>query len=155
MLRSSARTAPLKSEPGEPRKGRRSRRSWRTCSCTTRSICGWPGTSRAARLSATPTTRSCTARRFVRRIRAEQDHRADGRGRAQTQPGEDADRLLQGRSAPGEHEHTSVTFLGYAFRARGARGTKSGRAFTGFLPAISPEALKAKGVELRRTRIHR
>jgi RNA-directed DNA polymerase len=55
----------------------------------------------------------------------------------------------------GEHEHTSFTFLGYAFRARGARGTKSGRTFTGFLPAISPEALKAKSVELRRMRIHR
>src|ERR687896_427586 len=48
-----------------------------------------------------------------------------------------------------EHEHTSFTFLGYAFRARGAR-SKSGRNFTGFLPAISPEALKAKGAELRR-----
>jgi RNA-directed DNA polymerase len=55
----------------------------------------------------------------------------------------------------GEHEHTSFTFLGYAFRARGARGTRSGRNFTGFLPAISPEALKAKGAELRRMRIHR
>ena len=53
-----------------------------------------------------------------------------------------------------EHEHTSFTFLGYAFRARGAR-SKNGRNFTGFLPAISPEALKAKGAELRRMRIHR
>src|SRR5215213_11758288 len=35
--RSSARTAPLSSEAREPRKGRRSRRSWRTCSCTLRS----------------------------------------------------------------------------------------------------------------------
>ena len=54
----------------------------------------------------------------------------------------------------GEHEHTSFTFLGYAFRARGAR-SKNGRNFTGFLPAISPEALKAKGAELRRMRVHR
>jgi group II intron reverse transcriptase/maturase len=54
-----------------------------------------------------------------------------------------------------QHEHTSFTFLGYEFRARGARGTKSGRAFTGFLPAISAEALKAKSVDLRRMRIHR
>jgi RNA-directed DNA polymerase len=42
----------------------------------------------------------------------------------------------------------------YAFRARGAR-SKNGRIFMGFLPAISLEALKAKGVELRRMRIHR
>jgi RNA-directed DNA polymerase len=53
-----------------------------------------------------------------------------------------------------EHKHTSFTFLGYAFRARGAR-TKNGRIFTGFLPAVSPEALKAKSVELRGMRIHR
>ena len=53
-----------------------------------------------------------------------------------------------------QQEHTSFTFLGYAFRARGAR-TKDGRCFTGFLPAISPEALKAKGAELRAMRIHR
>jgi RNA-directed DNA polymerase len=53
-----------------------------------------------------------------------------------------------------EHEHTSFAFLGYAFRARGAR-SRSGRNFTGFLPAISPEALKAKGAELRWMRVHR
>jgi RNA-directed DNA polymerase len=29
-----------------------------------------------------------------------------------------------------------------------------GNPFTGFLPAISPEALKAKGLEIRRWRIH-
>jgi len=52
------------------------------------------------------------------------------------------------------HEHASFTFLGYAFRARGAR-IKDGRCFTGFLPAISPEALKAKGADLRAMRIHR
>ena len=53
-----------------------------------------------------------------------------------------------------QHEHTSFTFLGYAFRGRGAR-SRNGRIFSGFLPAISPEALKAKSVELRRMRIHR
>jgi RNA-directed DNA polymerase len=53
-----------------------------------------------------------------------------------------------------KHEHTSFTFLGYAFRGRGAR-SRTGRIFSGFLPAISPEALKAKSVELRRMRIHR
>jgi RNA-directed DNA polymerase len=53
-----------------------------------------------------------------------------------------------------DHEHTSFTFLGYAFRARGARG-KNGRNFTGFLLAISPEALTAKSARLRELRIHR
>jgi RNA-directed DNA polymerase len=54
----------------------------------------------------------------------------------------------------GEHEHTSFTFLGYTFRARKARG-KNGRYFTGFMPAISAEALKAKSDRLRGMRIHR
>ena len=51
-----------------------------------------------------------------------------------------------------EHEHTSFTFLGYEFRARGARA-RTGKLFTGFLPAISPQALKAKGDRLREMRI--
>ena len=54
----------------------------------------------------------------------------------------------------GEHEHTSFTFLGYAFRPAEAR-SRTGKMFTGFLPAISPEALKAKGDRLREMRIHR
>lgn len=54
----------------------------------------------------------------------------------------------------GSYEHTSFTFLGYTFRPRAARG-KDGTMFLSFLPAASPEALKAKGRELRRWRIHR
>jgi group II intron reverse transcriptase/maturase len=52
----------------------------------------------------------------------------------------------------GEYEHTAFTFLGYEFRARGAR-SRSGRMFVGFLPAISPNAFKAKGDRLREMRI--
>ncbi len=54
----------------------------------------------------------------------------------------------------GSHEHTSFTFLGYQFRARKAK-SKDGRYFTSFLPAVSPEKLKAKSAELRAMRIHR
>jgi RNA-directed DNA polymerase len=54
----------------------------------------------------------------------------------------------------GDHEHTSFTYLGFTFRARGARG-KNGRHFTGFLPAMSTEALRAKSDRLRRMRIRR
>jgi group II intron reverse transcriptase/maturase len=55
----------------------------------------------------------------------------------------------------GEHEHISFTFLGYSFRAREAVNSKTGVHFTSFLPAISPEALKAKNADLRELRIHR
>ncbi|MGC8472280.1 MAG: reverse transcriptase domain-containing protein [Acidimicrobiales bacterium] len=54
----------------------------------------------------------------------------------------------------GSHEHTKFTFLGFEFRARPAKG-RDGRPFVGFLPAISPEALTAKGADLRKMRIHR
>jgi RNA-directed DNA polymerase len=55
----------------------------------------------------------------------------------------------------GTHEHTSFTFLGFTFRARKARNSKDGSNFLSFLPAMSTEALKAKGEQLRAMRIHR
>jgi RNA-directed DNA polymerase len=54
---------------------------------------------------------------------------------------------------PDQHEHISFTFLGYAFRPRKALG-RGGVSFTSFLPAISPDALKAASARLRRMRIH-
>jgi RNA-directed DNA polymerase len=52
------------------------------------------------------------------------------------------------------HEHTSFTFLGYTFRARGAR-SRDGGTFTSFLPAISKDALNKISREVRRWRLHR
>jgi RNA-directed DNA polymerase len=57
-------------------------------------------------------------------------------------------------SRRGSHEHTAFTFLGFTFRAREAK-RKDGRYFSSFLPAMSTEALRATGVELRSMRIHR
>ena len=54
----------------------------------------------------------------------------------------------------GSAEHTSFTFLGYTFRARGARN-RNGVVFTSFLPAVSPDALKKMGQVLRRWKLHR
>jgi RNA-directed DNA polymerase len=56
---------------------------------------------------------------------------------------------------PEKHEHTSFTFLGFTFRQRKARNRKTEQRFSSFLPAMSTEALQAKGTELRRMRIHR
>jgi RNA-directed DNA polymerase len=61
----------------------------------------------------------------------------------------------QDSSRRAEHEHTSFTFLGFMFRPRTARNSKDGTYFTSFLPAMSPEALKAKNADLRKMRIHR
>jgi len=54
----------------------------------------------------------------------------------------------------GEHEHTAFTFLGYTFRARGAR-TRTGTVFTAFAPAISKEAFKRISETVRRWRLDR
>ena len=54
----------------------------------------------------------------------------------------------------GSHEHTSFTFLGYTFRARGVR-TKTGKMMTGFTPAISKDALNKLSAQVRSWRLHR
>ena len=51
------------------------------------------------------------------------------------------------------YEHTSFTFLGFTFQARKAR-SRYGVNFTSFLPAISKDALKRIGREVRSWRLH-
>jgi RNA-directed DNA polymerase len=51
------------------------------------------------------------------------------------------------------YEHTVFSFLGFTFRARGAR-RKNGRNFTGFLPAVSKDTLNKMSREARRWRLH-
>jgi RNA-directed DNA polymerase len=53
----------------------------------------------------------------------------------------------------GSWEHTSFKFLGYMFGPRKAR-YPDGKAFTSFLPAVSPQALKEMGQRVRQWRIH-
>jgi group II intron reverse transcriptase/maturase len=53
-----------------------------------------------------------------------------------------------------DYEHTAFTFLGFTFRARGAR-TKHGRLFTSFLPAMGKDAQKKVSEQIRRWRLHR
>ena len=47
-----------------------------------------------------------------------------------------------------DHEATSFTFLGYTFRPRLAK-SKYGKHFVSFLPAVSKDAVKAMGAEIR------
>jgi RNA-directed DNA polymerase len=53
----------------------------------------------------------------------------------------------------GNSPWTEFTFLGYTFQPRGSRN-KKGVVFTCFLPAISKDALKKIGSEVRSCRIH-
>jgi RNA-directed DNA polymerase len=48
----------------------------------------------------------------------------------------------------GDHEATSFVFLGYEFRPRLAKN-KHGKHFVSFLPAVSKQAMKAMGAEIR------
>ncbi|WP_326791804.1 group II intron reverse transcriptase/maturase [Streptomyces sp. NBC_00841] len=52
------------------------------------------------------------------------------------------------------YAQTSFTFLGFTFRARAAR-SRHGVTFPCFLPAVSKDALKRMGAEVRSWRIHR
>ena len=54
----------------------------------------------------------------------------------------------------GDHEVTSFTFLGYKFRPRLAKN-KHGKHFVIFLPAVSKDAMKAMGREIRSWHIAR
>ncbi|HWT83494.1 MAG TPA: group II intron reverse transcriptase/maturase, partial [Candidatus Methylomirabilis sp.] len=54
---------------------------------------------------------------------------------------------------PGSFEHTSFDFLGYTFRGRLAKGPRG--YFTGFSPAISAKAEKAKGKQIRDWHLNR
>jgi RNA-directed DNA polymerase len=47
-----------------------------------------------------------------------------------------------------DHEVTSFTFLGYEFRPRLAK-SRTGHHFVSFLPAVSTDAMKAMGREIR------
>jgi hypothetical protein len=55
---------------------------------------------------------------------------------------------------PGSHEHTAFTFLGYTFQARQVR-TGRGAMFRGFTPAISKDALKKLGAQVKSWQLHR
>jgi RNA-directed DNA polymerase len=54
----------------------------------------------------------------------------------------------------GSHEHTEFTFLGYTFRGRRAR-SRQGVTFTGFLPSVSKQAMRAMSLVMRSWRLGR
>ncbi|MFE3652061.1 group II intron maturase-specific domain-containing protein [Streptomyces sp. NPDC059152] len=68
---------------------------------------------------------------------------------------QDASRLVyckDGRRR-GSFEHTAFTFLGYTFRAR-QNQDRYGKSFQAFDPAVSRDALKKMGREVRTWRLH-
>lgn len=54
----------------------------------------------------------------------------------------------------GSHEHERFDYLGFTFRARGAKSVKRGNLFIAFLPAVSEEAAKAMRQAVRSWQLH-
>src|SRR5487761_1031564 len=97
----------------------------------------------------------CATERQAREVLAALEERMAGVG-LQLHP--DKTRIVfcrDGKRRYADCENTSFTFLGYTFRARKARKADGSGAHTGFLPAVSKDALKRMSEEVRSWRIHR
>jgi RNA-directed DNA polymerase len=55
----------------------------------------------------------------------------------------------------GDYEEVSFTFCGYMFRPRKAYNKRTGKTFTGFLPAVAPEKLTLMSRRVAGWRLHR
>ena len=53
----------------------------------------------------------------------------------------------------GNHENTSFDFLGFTFRARRAKNSRTGEIFTGFIPAVSKSSLKSFKDKIRQRKL--
>ena len=95
----------------------------------------------------------CTSERQAHQVRAAIAARLESVG-LRLHPDKTRIVYCQDANRRGSAEHTSFTFLGFTFRARGARN-RNGVVFTSFLPAVSPDALKKMGQVVRRWKLHR
>ena len=140
-------TVPCSSGTGAPRKGLRSRPCWRICSCTTRSTCGWRGSSRVVRFEryVDDAVVHCVSERQARQVLAALAD-TDGRGRAaaasRTRPGSCTARTASGATLLRAHRvHVPRVHLPAAWGADQEREACS----SSFDPAISKDALKKIG----------
>ena len=124
----AARRQPCWNGTAEPRRDPRFRPCSRTCSCTTRSTCGWPGNSRRVQFEryVDDAVVHCVTERQAREVLAAIGKRMEQVG-LRLHP--DKTRIVYCKDGDrrGSHEHTSFTFLGFTFRARAARGKARAR----------------------------
>jgi RNA-directed DNA polymerase len=95
----------------------------------------------------------CVTERQARQVLAALRDRMEEVG-LRLHPGKTRIVYCQDKWRRGSYEHTSFTFLGFAFRQRGAKD-RNGSTFMRFLPAISKDALKKISQEVRSWRVHR
>jgi RNA-directed DNA polymerase len=96
----------------------------------------------------------CATERQAREVLAALEQRMAGVG-LQLHP--DKTRIVyckDGKRRRADCAETAFTFLGYTFRARNAPNRDGTSMFTGFLPAVSKDALNRMSEEVRSWRIH-
>jgi RNA-directed DNA polymerase len=94
----------------------------------------------------------CDTEEQARRVRAAIAERLRALG-LELHPDKTKVVYCQDANRRGDAEHTSFDFLGYTFRGRLARGRRG--FFVSFLPAISAQAKKAKGQQIRAWHLNR
>jgi group II intron reverse transcriptase/maturase len=95
----------------------------------------------------------CTSQDQARRVLAAIDERMHQVG-LRLHPDKTRIVYCQDGKRRGQYEHTPFVFLGFEFRARRARN-RNGKSFSGFLPAISKQAMTKLSAEVRSWRLHR
>jgi RNA-directed DNA polymerase len=94
----------------------------------------------------------CVTERQARQVLAALADRMEGVG-LHLHPAKTRIVYCKDGSQHGSFEHEAFTFLGYTFRARRNR-TRHGRLFLSFDPAVSNDALKKMGREVRSGQLH-
>jgi RNA-directed DNA polymerase len=94
----------------------------------------------------------CVTERQARQVRAALTDRLAGLG-LQLHPDKTRIVYCKDDKRRADYEHTSFTFLGYAFQPRAVVG-RTGDWFVGFSPAVSTDALAKMSAQVRRWRLH-
>ena len=97
-------------------------------------------------------TAHCDSEEQARELRAAIAERLGALG-LELHPGKTKIVYCKDANRRGDFGHTSFDFLGYTFRGRLAKGPRG--YFTGFNPAISAKAKKAKGQQIRHWHLNR
>ena len=125
-----------------------------TCSCITRSTCGWPGNSRPVLLSAMPMMRSCTAGPWPR-----PGWCWTGCGAGWSRSASACTRRKPGsctaRTGRGAARMSTLNSPSSALPSgRGGVRAGNGNVFTGFVPAASKDAIKKMSGKVKSWRLH-
>ena len=119
-----------------------------------RSTCGWPGTSRTFRSSATPMMRFATVVLKTRPTACEGRLRRFAECGLTLHPEKTKIVYCKDQSRRDNHPIFRFDFLGYTFRPRQAGGARKTGTFVGFNPGMSSKSAVAIRREMRSWQLH-